>query len=89
MVAKMPGAFFGIAVIDEETAAIVDKKLVEIGRNRLVHTELEGYVGDEAGRGLVPVTPPNRTLAELTAKFSGLRDRPPSARLAHRELPRR
>jgi hypothetical protein len=78
------GRFFGIAVVDEEAAGIVDKKLIEVGRrgeetvvdrgvrrtwqvdstkvriagrhrNRLAHTEPEGYVGDKSGQRLVPV----------------------------------
>ena len=43
------GSLLGIAVIDEETAGIVDKKLIEVGRNRLAYTEPKGYVGDESG----------------------------------------
>jgi hypothetical protein len=36
-------------VIDEEAAGIVDKKLIEVGRNRLAHTDSKSYVGDESG----------------------------------------
>ena len=40
-------------MVDEEAAGIVDKKLIEVGRNRLAYTEPKGYVGDESGQGLV------------------------------------
>jgi hypothetical protein len=52
-------------VVEEETASIVDKKLIEVGRNRLAHTEREGYVGDEAGQGLVPVAPSDPNLGGI------------------------
>src|SRR5229473_8615542 len=59
------GDLLGIAVVDEEAAGIVDKKLIELGRNRLAHTEPKGYVGDETGQGLVPVTPSDPNLGGI------------------------
>jgi len=38
--------------MNEEAAGIVNKKLIEVGRNRLVHTDPASHVGDEAGQGL-------------------------------------
>ena len=59
------GGLLGIAVVDEEAAGIVDKKLIEVGRNRLAHTEPESYVGDEAGQGLFPVAPSDPNLSGI------------------------
>ena len=55
----------GISMIDEEATGVVDKKLIEIGRNRIVHTEPEGYVGDESGQGLLPMTPSDPNLGGI------------------------
>jgi hypothetical protein len=43
------GHFLGVAVIDEEAAGVVDEKLIEIGRDRLVNAEAESRLGDEFG----------------------------------------
>ena len=67
IVANMPGAF-SVAVVDKEAADIVDKKLVEVGRNRLAHTEPEGYVGDDPARDFSQWRPPIRTLAKSTCQ---------------------
>src|SRR5260370_16905890 len=75
------GGLLGIAVIDEEAAGIVNKKLIELGRNRLVHTEPEGYVGDEAGQGLIPVTPSDPNLGGIDLPSS------PDLAIDHRLLP--
>jgi hypothetical protein len=57
------GDLLGIAVIDEKAAGIVDKELIEVGRNRLVHTQPEGDIRDQAGQGLVPMTPSDPNLS--------------------------
>lgn len=59
------GDLLGIAVADEEAAGIVDKKLVEVGRDRLTHTEPEGYIGDESGQCFLPVTPSDPNLGGI------------------------
>jgi hypothetical protein len=64
------GGLLGIAVVDKEAAGIVDKKLIEVGRNRLAHTEPEGYVGDESGQGLFPVAPSDPNLGEIDLRSS-------------------
>ena len=56
---------FRVPVADEEAALIVDEELVELGRDRLGHTEAGGRAGDEFGQSLVPVTPADPYLSGI------------------------
>ena len=52
-------------MIGEEAARIIDEKLVEIGRDRLAHTEAQGHIGDELGQGFVPMTSVDSDLTSI------------------------
>jgi hypothetical protein len=49
------GDLLGALVIDKVAPGIVDKKLIKIGRNRLVHVKADARLGDEFGQGLLPI----------------------------------
>ncbi|WP_456640603.1 hypothetical protein [Bradyrhizobium sp. USDA 10063] len=67
-------------MVDEEAAGIVDKKLIEVRRNRLAHTEPECDIRDQSGQGLVPVTPSDPDLGGIDLPSS------PDLAIDHRRL---
>ena len=50
------GDLFGIPVVDEEAAGVVDQKLVELGRHRIVDAKPKGRAGDQLGQRLLPLS---------------------------------